>query len=148
MGADISIVAEVRKDGRWEKAPPKMFTTEAGEAEFHGEKIDYPFWWRSYEMYGVLADHRCHENQPFIRACDEWPLDAGDYEELKSGAYAWSWATLKELLAFDYDQEFVKRDGTTTTVREFLPKHFFVNLEELKALGEPEDVRILFHFDN
>ena len=39
-------------------------------------------------------------------------------------------------------------EGTVITYRENLGEMFFTHLEELKALGEPEDVRIVFWFDN
>lgn len=80
--------------------------------------------------------------------------------------------TLKELLDFNYDVPFenlryteVTRlpgggvcsngaaiakpgSGTITTMREFLGDGFFNELECLKKLGAPEDVRIVFWFDN
>ena len=85
-----------------------------------------------------------------------------------------SYYTLKELL--DYDYEIVFEDlrytkvtkfpeggmlsdgaaivepgdgnGTITTMREFLGDGYFKELECLKLLGKPEDVRIIFYFDN
>ncbi len=90
----------------------------------------------------------------------------GDYHSL-------SYLTLKELIEFDYDKTFWNRriyrttyrpDGTVSgvdgasvaeegegkmiTYRENLGEFFFIHLEELKQLGEPEDVRVVFWFDN
>lgn len=84
-----------------------------------------------------------------------------------------SYLTLKELIDFDYDKILWNRriyretywpDGTVSggngaslaeegegkmiTYRENLGEWFFIHLEELKQLGEPEDVRIVFWFDN
>lgn len=83
-----------------------------------------------------------------------------------------TYLTLRELTDFDYDKTFEDRRTTRKTVnqfggiiidgsveaeegagemityREHLGKWFFIHLEDLKALGEPDDVRIVFWFDN
>lgn len=75
--------------------------------------------------------------------------------------------TLKELIDFDYDKCFEdlrytetignvtngsaiaqEGEGQVTTFKEFLGENFFKCIEILKTLGEPEDVRIIFWFDN
>jgi hypothetical protein len=38
--------------------------------------------------------------------------------------------------------------GTQTTLRAFLGDHFMSHVEALKSLGEPDDVRVVFWFDN
>lgn len=79
---------------------------------------------------------------------------------------------LKELLEFDYDKTFWNRrisrttynnfggsmtngaslaeegEGTHETYREFLGGWFFDEIEKLKTLGKPEDVRVVMCFDN
>lgn len=86
-----------------------------------------------------------------------------------------SFVTLKELLDFDYEKTFEDRrvnkalksadgsffmtgaamqekakegEGEMKTYREFLGEFFFEELELMKTLGEPEDVRVVFYFDN
>jgi hypothetical protein len=83
-----------------------------------------------------------------------------------------SWFTLKELMDFDYDQTFEDRrtikttvysngsklidgraevepgQGTKITFREFLGSHYFDQITDLQSLGQPEDIRIIFWFDN
>lgn len=78
-----------------------------------------------------------------------------------------TWLTLKELINFDYNQTFEdlrytkvtgnvsdgravakEGEGQITTFKEFLGNHFFKCIEILKTLGNPEDVRIIFWFDN
>lgn len=83
-----------------------------------------------------------------------------------------SWLTLKELLDFDYEKVFLDRRITRTTImpngcifsngaalanegegrnityREFLGESFFKVIDVLKSLGSPENVRIVFWFDN
>ncbi len=75
--------------------------------------------------------------------------------------------TLKELLDFDYDKTFWNRrisrtvgnytngaalaeegEGETVSYKENLGQGFFDVIETLKGLGKPEDVRIIFWFDN
>ena len=93
--------------------------------------------------------------------------------ESDSNYHSLSYLTLKELLDFDYDKTFWNRriyretyrpDGTVSggngaslaeegegrivTYRENLGEFFFIHLEELKQLGEPENVRVVFWFDN
>jgi hypothetical protein len=93
--------------------------------------------------------------------------------ELNGNYHSLSYLTLKELNDFDYDKTFWSRriyretynpDGTVSggngaalaeegegkiiTYRENLGEFFFIHLEELKQLGEPEDVRVVFWFDN
>lgn len=91
-------------------------------------------------------------------------IEEGDY-------YGFNHYTLKELLDFDYDKTFENRrtstvyktegggmayngaakaeegDGEITTFRDFFGEWFFGDLEILKTLGEPENVRIIFWFD-
>jgi len=83
-----------------------------------------------------------------------------------------SYLTLKELLDYDYEQTFWDRrisrttyndkggsftngaslaeegEGSIITYREHLGEWFFNEIEILKTLGEPENVRIIFFFDN
>lgn len=83
-----------------------------------------------------------------------------------------SYITLQELLDFDYYQTFEDRrctrvtnfpgggqridgraeanegEGEITTFREFLGEGFFDDIAVLQTLGEPDDVRIIFWFDN
>lgn len=75
---------------------------------------------------------------------------------------------LNQLIEFDYEKTFEDRrtikqtrpnsfngahiaeegEGEIKTYREFLGQGFFDEIESLKTLGEPEDVRVIFWFDN
>ena len=83
-----------------------------------------------------------------------------------------SYLTLKELIDFDYSQPFEDRrtnkttifpnggsltdgrhlaaegEGEKTTYRKFLGEGFFQDIAQLQTMGAPEDVRIVFWFDN
>ena len=39
-------------------------------------------------------------------------------------------------------------EGETVKLRDFLGEHFFSQIEIMKALGDIDDVRIIFWFDN
>src|SRR5690242_12249014 len=51
MGADIHSFAEVRKEGKWLRVEEPVFDT-------YQDKTTEPFGWRSYAVFGFLADVR------------------------------------------------------------------------------------------
>jgi hypothetical protein len=74
-----------------------------------------------------------------------------------------SYLTLRELVDFDYDSMVEDRrcirngnggstcepgEGEMMTYREYLGEGFFTDLEILKTVGEVDNVRIVFWFDN
>lgn len=86
------------------------------------------------------------------------------------GYFGYGYLILKEITDFDYDQSFEDRryaswpdgkhikgtgsercepgQGEMVKYKDFLPSQFFEDVEILKTLGDPEDVRIVFWFDN
>lgn len=131
-----------------------------------------PFMWRNYSMFGFLADYCNYHDIPSLTALRGLPKDIDplillmfdlDHEERDA-----SWLLLSELLDFDYDQTFEDRreitgrdefsvcygekpvpvgQGIQKTIRNVLGCRFFQNLEQLKKLGDPDKVRIVFWFD-
>lgn len=192
MGADIHIFAEIRKADKWERLTEDVFP-------YYGhEKTNAPFNWRSYDMFGFLANVRNYSNIPPLGELKELPNDS-EYlntkldepigfnygfvdngiaytikEEIENDLdyHSKTYYTLKELIDFDYDKTFEdlrytevtknpngtifangaaiaeKGEGNITTFREFLGEKFFECIEIMKTLGEPENVRIIFWFDN
>ena len=154
MGCDIHAHAERREGTRWVRVP---MTPE-------------PFDWRSYERFGFLADVRNYSAVPPITAPRGFPEDASDevrkdYEGFGLDAHTPSWLSVDELTAFDYEAEIEDRrcsrmmpagyisggetcepgEGKRMTLREFLGKGFFDDLESLKQAGAE---RVVFWFDN
>jgi hypothetical protein len=151
MGCDIHSQAERRVDGKWTRI----------------EGLE-PFDWRSYGMYGFLANVRNYSDVTPISEARGLPVDA-DYVAEESehwlGDHSFSWLSLNELLAFDYDQPMEDRrvseqiapnvwsgagtaqpgGGKQTTYRDFLGEGFFEELEKLKTVGAE---RIVFGFDS
>lgn len=61
-----------------------------------------------------------------------------------------SWVGLDELLAFDYAQTIIDQRGApphSISYLDFLGGDFMGDLDLLKTLGNPGDVRVLFCFD-
>lgn len=147
MGCDIHPQAERKRDGKW-------------------EIIDdiAPFDWRSYRLFGFLADVRNYSAVPPISKPRGLPEDEPTLDNF-DGLHSCSWLSVKELLEFDYDQTIEDRrvtreispgftdhgctgeigEGRMTTYREFLGEAFF---DDLRKLQELKADRIVFGFDN
>lgn len=159
MGCDIHIVAQRRNEvGEW--------------VEVRGDfaKGPSPFDWRSYAMFAFLAGVRNYSAITPISEPRGLPddLKVGEwYDEdyIDVGEHNFSWLTVDELAAIDYDQIIEDRrvrrqvgpnvwsggqtcdpgEGEATTLREFLGTGFMGDLAKLKELGAE---RIVFGFDN
>ncbi len=163
MGCDIHSFAEVKKNGKWIKIKKSIFP------DYDTHKQVEPFGWRSYAMFGFLAGVRNYSHCEPLSEPKGLPKDsewlnslskhylpeekitiASDlYED--SFYHSFSYLTLDELLSFDYKRKFVDlRDKSQPiiTYREYLHKDFFDVIEVLKTLGNPDEVRVIFMFDN
>ena len=129
---------------------------------------------RNYSHSEVLSEHKGlpvdseHLNEEIK---DSWGFTTRKKELEEDGDYhSRTYLTLKELLDFDYDKKFWDKrcvrnndgaakarihpsvpylgEGEITTYRKFLGRQFFHHLAELQELGRPEDVRVVFYFDN
>tara|TARA_Y100000401_G_C8310525_1_gene219459 strand:- start:779 stop:1426 length:648 start_codon:yes stop_codon:yes gene_type:complete len=112
-----------------------------------------PYGGRCYSLFGILAGVRDQSN-PMIGAefnsdikgvpddasmsvksmSDEWDIDGHSH----------NYFTLRELL----DSEYNKMDDNDLKVRGIDPYFFNTTIPQLQKLGQPEDVRIIFWFDN
>lgn len=157
MGCDIHTRAQKRNGDKWEDLPFE------------------PFDWRSYGMFGFLADVRNYSAVPPIAQPRGLPPDIvrsnpnfyGEHDDDYNGFgdHSFSWLSVEELLAFDYDQPLEDRrvtrqtapnlwdggctaepgGGKMTTYREFLGESFFRDLDRLKEIGAE---RVVFGFDS
>ena len=163
MGCDIHSRVQVRKDGIWETVEDELFPMRFEWAGHTHTKE--PFEWRSYGMFGFLADVRNYSHVPPISQPRGLPVglntDSDDYE---FGDHSFSWLGLEELLTFNYDAVFEDRrcmrdgngaadsgvgNGVQTTFRKFLGPDFFRDIEIMRGLAnDPADIRIVFGFDN
>lgn len=174
MGCDIHSFVEVRKDGKWEVKTGDVFPLTGWALKYSSEYTNdkathtsHPFDWRSYGMFGFLANIRNYSHSPVIQEPTyEVPMDAS--EEIKdkfigSDRHTHSYLTLRQLAEYEYDQKFWDRrvskggngaalaeegEGETVVLRDFLGKEFFDQIEVMKTLGDLDDVRVIFCFDN
>lgn len=175
MGCDIHSFAEKRNDknSKWVKVKDHFLLDDFDRDWYKKEKGDSPFENRNYSWFAFLADVRNYDHcEPIKQPCGI-PSDCDveimkDYEDYGEDAHSASHLTLKELLDFDYEVIFWNRritkqlssnsftgaglaqdgEGKMLTYRENLGTDFFKIIEELKLLGEPENVRVVFWFDN
>ncbi len=154
MGCDIHSVAidangKRIEGGKW--ADSKECDPEFGYGE--GE----PFGWRNYSVFGFLADVRNYSEVTPIRRPRGLPDDLKDYDSAGDpvdenlehwlGQHSYSWLSIAELIAFDYDHLMVDRRGKheIMSFRDFLGPAFFQDLAELQRIGAD---RVVFGFDS
>lgn len=148
MGCDMTCYVENNTSGGWKDTDISVFD------------------WRSYGLYGWLADVRNYSAVPPIVPPRGFPSDASsqaaeDHDDIN--AHSASWVLVSELLSFDYGQSFNDRrvtrqvgpmafdggctgephEGTMITYREFFGECFFKELEKLKQFPEG---RLVFWF--
>ncbi len=165
MGCDIHASVEVFYGPVWLVSVKKLFPL---DFPWLGETFTCaPFHWRSYDMFGFLADVRNYSRVPPISEPRGWPEDTACFRDRDADDWDYhsrSWLSLKELIEFDYDREFEDRRydnglsgaaltdpgrGIMTTFRKFLGPQFFRDIELMKTLApDPAYVRIVFAFDN
>ena len=158
MGCDIHSIIEVRRDdGLWQHFEEEIFPVEPERDAFGYE----PFWWRHYELFAFLAGVRNEYGCTPISAPRGFPLESGylqaeteygttNAQEIKRFQYhSVSWMSLKELLDFDYGTTFFHlRYKQHLSYVDFLGRRYFLLLDQLRLLGDPEAVRVVFWFDN
>ena len=112
---------------------------------------DQPYGGRCYSLFGILAGVRNTSNtmiggefnlkgvpddaSPTVKATsDEYDLDGHSH----------NYFTVQELLDSDYN----KMDKNELTTLGIDPYFFNTTIPQLQKIGRPEDVRIIFWFDN
>lgn len=171
MGCDIHSAAidadgnDITSQGKWSDGktanPDCEYTVGEGE----------PFVWRSYAVFGFLAGVRNYSEVTPIAEPRGLPdglkFDTDDDNYL--GEHSFSWLSIAELSAFDYDAEMEDRrttgvikdgpaagivsgaitapigEGERMTYRQFLHTGFFHDLAELQRIGAD---RVVFGFDS
>lgn len=155
MGCDIHTFVEVKRDGQWQLVSPQPRVFDC----------------RNYGLFGWLANVRNYSAVPPLSAPRGLPVDVSAHvreeSELDDG-HTRSWLSAKELLDFDLDATFEDRrvtrqtgpnsfnggctadpgGGEVVVYREFFGSCLTDTLEVLRGLGAPEDVRVVFWFDN
>jgi hypothetical protein len=145
---------EVRRDGEWERAGDvftnPQFNPDKPTNEINSPKLNY-YTWREKGFPGPLSSILSKIGVPG-ETREGWPIDAdiADLPDLQdedeSDYFSQYWIGLKELLNFDWEQpsgiyDFFREEKTH---REAVGRDFWTLVEEMKRLGNPRDVRILF----
>lgn len=145
MGCDIHSFAEVRQsDGSW-RVVGDVFPLDDFSRRYHKKTHGHePFSNRNYNLFGFLADVRTRAVAPICEAkglpTDLSPEVRASAERWDCDGYSHSWLTVAELNAQPYEQIEKGEWG--------LGDEFYQHLAILRTLGSPEDVRVVFWFDN
>lgn len=122
MGTDITMYAEKRVNGRWEKIGDVFVSGHYHEerplSDWNQPYTDHPYDGRNYDLFAILADIRngtgfagCKTSYGFnpISEPKGLPKDITDEvkELLKDWGYGYSYFTLKEIKEYDWEQQIV-----------------------------------------
>lgn len=176
MGADIDGFLEIKRNGKWEKNEDKIFEQNSDHPFENRSYAIFGFLAgvRNYSNCEIISERKgLPLDSEYLNTVvqEEWLIsytytlrdkiiENPDYHSL-------TYLTLQELIDFDYEKQFEDRrttringlgvngaaivdegEGIIKTYREFLGEWFFKDLETMKTLGEPENVRFVFWFDN
>lgn len=134
MGCDIHSRAEVRRDGVWE-AVGRVFPNDEWDRQYYGEFGEAPFDRRDYRVFGRLAGVRDDSVEPLQQRRgvppDVSPPVKALVDDWEPDGHSHGWLTLRELREARVDSE-----------------QFASHLAVLETLGPPDDVRVVFFFDN
>jgi len=172
MGCDIHIHVEIKTNNEWNYFTGNHFTLSDWEKEYSGtEKGNAPFDWRSYGMFGVLAGVR-GDTIPIKEVTYELPEGVsqdiqGNWNDWKGDGHSLSYLTARDLFEFDYNKDISTLTNKRRILFEKIKKYkynsinetyydvlggpdsmFFTHVKELSELGDLDDVRIVFWFDN
>lgn len=177
MGCDIHSFVEVKQNNKWNKIDKSLFPQGEGFTAEPFNWRSYSIFAflagvRNYDHCTPISELKGlpEDSEHLNSTIEDWMgsivtlrkyLEDDDY-------HSKSYLTLKELLDFNYDQTFWNRritkktgpnsytgagiaekgEGEIISYRDNLGKDFFRELTILKTLGNPENVRIVFWFDN
>ena len=112
---------------------------------------DQPYGGRCYSLFGILAGVRNTSNMMIgggwgLKGMpdDASPQVQGMSDDWDVDGHSHNYFTVQELLDSDYNK--MKKDELTTLGID--PYFFNTTLPQLQKIGNPEDVRIIFWFDN
>ena len=151
MGCDIHLITEIKVDNKWILSDKDIF-----KYKNFSEGIGInPFEERNYSVFALLANVR-NDNKVIPISLPKGLPDDSEYLNFKIDGkttrkkdfldfnsyeyHSHSYLTLKEILEYDYSKINISN--------QFRYEEFYEDLELLKTLGEPDNVRIVFWFDN
>ena len=174
MGCDIHSFAEVKDGDFWYTVNDEIFGEKDTSEPFGWRQYGVFAFLAGVRNYSDLPEFDWHyrgfpENSDYLQSDSGWNNQT-IREEIENDYdyHSTSFIYLNELLNFNYDQKFENRritvktgpnsydgaglarkgEGEMTTYRDFLGNSFFEDIEVLKTLGTPENVRVFYYFDN
>lgn len=161
MGTYIHAFAERKHDGQWFPATRNADVSANDQPPLRVWDI------QNYTMFGWLADVRNYAKVTPISRARGLPTDVSAAIASMANRFgdnhSHSWLGLGEILAFDFDATFEDRRtgngshkfgdtfpegmGEVKPYRAIFSQVFWDDIEAMKRMGMPEDVRIVFWFD-
>ena len=153
MGCDCHMYVEKRIEGKWVSAEA-MLPDENGLLQ-----VPYPqqvYTGRNYALFGFLTEGKVRQDIGiYVGKLKDFPADA--CKELQDIFISWAgdahtpnWLTLKELQDVDWKQLVLDDDKEVPLSVAF--EHFYwdvvMRLPFYSMGSKPEDIRIVFWFDN
>lgn len=144
MGCDIHFYVEVRKGKNWESAD--RWSVDPSDGVPYIDDPDKFYSGRNYYLFSILAGVRSYDNA-YEPICNPRGLPSGLSKEVEDECERWdvdghsqSYFTLAELLEIDWQKNENWRNATGRFVLH--------TLHRMRQLGDPENVRCVFWFDN
>jgi hypothetical protein len=149
MGCDIHTIVQRKVKNKW-------LNTDEGFLEDT----------RNYSIFGFLANVRNYSLSPIhhwpLRGCPENAnLDPDDLNYWTDDMHSHTYVLLSELINYNYDIIFIDVRGLkneldylyfneerVTTLRKHLGQFYFDSLNKLLEIDKPENIRIIYCFDN
>ena len=144
MGCDIHIHVERLVDGKWTYVT-KPDCCPDNTNEWH---VDDWYHGRCYTLFGMLAGVRDYEFHPFVdprgvpKDCSEQYRDV--VEDWDTDGHTHSWYKLRELYDAHWEQSTDANGDPCPADGGFVEQ----TIPLLEAVGKPDEVRMLFFFDN
>jgi hypothetical protein len=145
MGCDIHLDMELRGvDGQWHALPRRI--------ERQGNFVQAVDWWegRNYPLFAILADVRNAGFSPIAYPRGMAPDASSDHrarvDRYDIDGHSHSWHTLRQLLDFNWNQA----GPSEQSYGEWAGGSFIGLMLRMWrwSEGRPDDVRIVFFFDN
>lgn len=156
MGADIHVFIEQKTIISDNPLITEWISIDEWEHNpyFEETEVRKPYWEdRNYLLFAILADVRNDYNIDPISLPKGLPEDVSPEVKNQSDkegedAHTRSWLTLKELLEYDWQQKFNDDNNEIFPLKEMVIPFVDEFIPRLIKLNEPENIRMVFWFDN
>lgn len=158
MGTDIHVYIEQKKFKNENSTMFKWISVDEWIYDTFSEEMEVPFskrYWkdRNYLLFAILANVRNRYNVQPISAPKGLPDDVSpevknQSDEENGDAHTRSWLTLKELIEYDWQQTMEDDNEVISPYEELVIPFVSAFIPRLSKIDEPENIRMVFWFDN